>query len=57
MRNKQAKFLKYFVLDAVYGMVPKSERRKILKDPKFKQLYRARKRNYLKAKREGKKVV
>lgn len=47
MRQVQAKFLKAQVIDKMYGEdLSKEQRKSVIQDPKFKQVYRARKKNY-----------
>lgn len=47
MRNKVAKKLKYTVMGEMFGLTMSEENKKtILKDPEFKKIYRARKKNY-----------
>lgn len=51
MRAKRAKKLKYTVLAELYGLeISDANRRAILASKKFKNIYRNRKRHYLKTK-------
>lgn len=46
MRNKKAKFLRSCVIDEMYGdELTKEQKRSIIRQPKFKAIYRRRKKN------------
>jgi hypothetical protein len=46
MRGKKVKELRMDAIIATYGILTKEQRRSVLKDPQFRRIWRAKKKNY-----------